>query len=123
MRGPEEYDGVPRALEDDNSDVEGGSEISGGSGRVFESPLGRFCFRGEDFLGCRILYLGFPFPEVVVGGGTGIGTGVAVLEVSAELGKEDGPLMEDMERGSNGFPGFPFHFASSCAFANLYLAV
>jgi hypothetical protein len=66
------------------------------------------------------LYLDFPFPEVVGGGN---GTGVAVLDVSVEPDKEDGTLMEDMERGSNGFLAFPFNFASSCAFANLNLAV
>jgi len=81
----------------------------------------RFC--GEDFLGCRILYLGLPFPDAVVGGGTGIGTGVAVLDVSVELGKEDGTLIEDIERGSKGILAFPFSFGSSCAFAALNLAV
>ena len=84
---------------------------------AFDSPLGCnavFCFSGEDFLGCRILYLDFPFSYVAWGG---TGTGVAVLDVSVELDKEDGTLMEDMERGSNGF------LASSCAFANLNLAV
>jgi len=114
-RGPEEYDDVTRMPEGDGSDTEEGSEINGGTGMAFDSPLGcnaGFCFSGEDFLGCRILYLDFP---VAVGGGTGIG--VAVLDVSVELDKEDGTLMEDMERESNGF------LASSCAFANLNLAV
>jgi hypothetical protein len=74
-------------------------------------------------LGCRILYLDFPSLEVVSEGGTGIGTGVAVLDVFVEPDNEDGTLMEDMERGSNGLLAFPFNFASSCAFANLNLAV
>lgn len=69
------------------------------------------------------MYLGFPFSDAVVGGGTGIGTGVAVLEVSVEPDKEEGTLMEDMESGSNGLFAFPFNLASSCAFANLNLAV
>jgi len=81
------------------------------------------CFRAEDLLGSRILYLDFPFPGVGVGGGTDIGTGVTVLDVSVEPDKEGETLMEDMERGSNGFLVFPFDFASSCALANLNLAV
>ena len=109
-----------------DDETEEGPEISGGIGRVPESPFGsnagaRFC--GEDFLGCGILYLGLPFPGVAVGGGTSIGTGVAVLDVSVELDKEDGTLMEDMERGSKGILAFPFNFASPCAFAALNLAV
>lgn len=69
------------------------------------------------------MYLDFPFPDVVMGGSFGIGIGVAVLEVSVEPDKEDGTLREDMERGSNGFLAFPFTLPSSCAFANLNLAV
>lgn len=56
-------------------------------------------------------------------GGTGIGTGVAVLDVSVEPDKEDGRLIEDMESGSNGFLEFPFSSACSCALASLNLAV
>lgn len=69
------------------------------------------------------MYLDFPLSDVVVGGGAGIGTGVAVLEVSVEPDNEEGTLMEDMESGSNGTFAFPFNLASSCAFANLNLAV
>ena len=121
-RGPCEYGEVARAAEDDGGDAGEGSRTRG-TDRAFESPSESdvgFCLCGEDFLGCRILYLGFPFPDVV-GGGTG--TGVAVLDVSVEPDKEDGTLMEDMERGSNGFLAVSFNFASSCAFANLNLAV
>ena len=123
-RGPEEYAEVVRTPGDDEGDAEEGSEINGGTGRTPKSSFGsdagpRFC--GEDLVVCRILYLDFPFPDVVVVGSTGIG--VAVLDVSAEPDKEDGTLMEDMERESNGILAFPFDFASSCAFANLNLAV
>lgn len=83
----------------------------------------RFCFCGRDFPECRILYLDFPFPDVVVGEGTGTGTGVAVLDVSVEPDKEDGTLMEDIESGSNGILALPSNFTSSCAFADLNLAV
>ena len=95
--------------------------MSGGTDKAIESPFGSDvgpC--GEDLLECGILYFDFPFPDVVVGG-TGIG--VAVLDVSVELDKEDGTLIEDMERGSNGFFASPFNFASSCALENLNLAV
>lgn len=71
---------------------------------------------------CRILHLDFPF--VVAGvADAGIGTGVAVLDVSVELDKEEGTLMVDMESESKGILGFPFNLASSFAFANLNLAV
>ena len=72
-------------------------------------------------MGCRILYLSFPFVDVV-GAVAGIGTGVAVLDVSVEPDKEEGTLMEDMESGSSDFE-FAFSLASSLAFANLNLAV
>ena len=58
-----------------------------------------------------------------MGGGISIGTGVAVLGVAVESDKEDGRLMEDMERGSSDFLAFPFSLVSPCAFANLNLAV
>jgi len=122
-RGPRGYDEVARATDDDGSDTDEGSGTSGGACRALEPPFGSdvgFCLCGEDFPGCRILYLGFPFPDVE-GGVTG--TGVAVLDVSVEPDKEDGTLMDDMERGSNGFLALPFNFASSCAFVNLNLAV
>jgi hypothetical protein len=124
-RGPCEYGEVARTAEGDDDGTEEGSGISGGSGMAFESPFGggvRFSFCGGDFLGCRILYLDFPLPDVVVGD-TGTGTGVAVLDVSVEPDNEEGTLMEDMESGSNGILGFPSDFASSCAFANLNFAV
>ena len=69
------------------------------------------------------MYLDFPFPDVVVGGDTDTGTGVAVLDVSVEPDKEDGTLIEDMESGSNGILALPFELASSCVFENLNLAV
>jgi len=100
--------------------------MSEGNGMAFESPFEsevRFSFCGGDFLGCRILYLDFPLLDGVVGGDTGTGTGVAVLDVSVELDKEDGTLMEDMESGSNGILVLPFKLVSFCAFANLNLAV
>jgi len=115
---------VIKTPEDCDGNTEEGPETSGGIGRVFKSPFGSdsgVCFWGEDFLGCRIL-LGLTFPNIVVGS-TGIGTGVAVLDVSVELDKEDGTLMEDMERGSKGILTFPFGFAFPCAFAALNLAV
>jgi len=117
VRGPREFGEVARALRDD-----GGSDIRGGSGSSPKSSSGSdvgFCFRGENFLGRRILYLDFPLPDVVVTD-TGIGIGVAVLDVSVEPDKEEGRLMVDMERGSNGFLVFPFN---PCVFANLNLAV
>jgi len=98
----------------------------GGMGGISNSPFGSdvgACFCGEVFLGCRILYIRWLFPDVIVGGGTGIGTGVAVLDVSVELDKEDGTLIEDMERGSKGILAFPFNLASSCTFEVLNLAV
>ena len=73
-------------------------------------------FWGEDFLGFRILYLGLAFPDIDLGGSTGIGAGVTVLDVSDELHKEDGTLIEDMERASKGIFIFPFNIASPCAF-------
>ena len=48
---------------------------------------------------------------------------MAVLDLSVELDKEDGTLMEDTERGSKGILVFPLNFASPCAFAALNLAV
>ena len=120
-RGPCEYGEVARTPEGDDGD-----EISEGNGTAFESPFEsevRFSFWGGDFLGCRILYLDFPLSDVVAGGDTGTGIGVAVLDVSVEPDKEDGTLMEDMESGSNGILVFPLSPASSCAFANLNLAV
>jgi len=115
---------VIKTPEDCDGNTEEGPETSGGIGRVFKSPFGSdagVCFWGEDFLGCRIL-LGLTFPNIVVGS-TGIGTGVAVLDVSVELDKEDGTLIEDMERGSKGILTFPLDFVSPCAFAALNLAV
>ena len=102
-----------------------GSKINGWTGRAFELSFGsdvEFRFCEEDFLGCRILYMDFPFPDAVVGG-TCTGTGVGVLDVSVEPDKEDGRLIEDMESGSNEFFALPLNLASSCAFASLNLAV
>ena len=73
--------------------------------------------------GCRILYFDFPFVDAVGRVDSGTGTGVTVLDVSVEPGREDGTLIVDMESESNGFLAFPFNFSSSCAFANLNLAV
>lgn len=124
-RGPREYDGVVSTPEDGKGDAEEGSEPKGETGELLGSPLVSdvgFCFWKVDFMGCRILYFGFPFVDVVVAD-AGIGTGVAVLDVSVELDKEEGTLMVDMESGSKGILAFPFNLASSCAFANLNLAV
>jgi len=126
VRGLCEYDEVAKTAEGGDDETGEGFEISEGNGIAPESPFGsevRFNFCGGDFLGCRILYLDFPFPDIVVEGDTGTGTGVAVLDVSVEPDKEDGTLMEDMESGSNGILAFPFNFGSSWAFANLNLAV
>ena len=125
-RGLCEYDEVAKTAEGDDDEIGEGFEISEENGMAPESPFGsevRFSFCGGDFLGCRILYLDFPLLDVVVGGDTGTGTGVAVLDVSVEPDKEDGTLMEDIESGSNGILAFPFKFASSWAFASLNLAV
>ena len=110
-RGVQEVFEVFRTREARDGEAEGGPEISGGISSVSKSPFWSdegARFYGEDFLGCGILYLGLPFPDVVAGGGTGIGTGVAVL---VELDKEDGTLMEDTERGSKGILVFPLNFA------------
>lgn len=122
-RGPCEYDEVTRTPEGDGGNTEEGFEINEGNGMALESPFGsevRLSFCGGDFLGFRILYLDFPFPDVVVGD-TGTGTGVAVLDVSVEPDKEDGTLIEDMESGSKGI--LVFNSASCCAFVSLNLAV
>ena len=118
-RGPCGREEVASSREDDDGDTEG-------TGKPSASPFGRdvgFCFCKADFAGWRILYFDFAFADVVVEAGAGIGTGVAVLEVFVEPDKDEGSLMVDMERGSKGFLAFPFNFASSCALANLNLAV
>jgi hypothetical protein len=125
-RGPCGYNEVAKVREDDQEGDTGGSEIKGETGNALGSAFSidvgsRFC--EMDLVGRRILYFDFPFVDVVVGAGTGIGTGVAVLDVSVEPDKEDGPLIADMESDSNGFLAFPFSRASSCALANLNLAV
>lgn len=125
-RGPRGYDEVVNTPENDEGDAEEGSEPRGGTGESLESPLEidvGFCFWKVDFVGCRILYFGFPFVDVVVAADADIGTGVAVLDVSVELDKEEGTLRVDMESESKGILAFPFNLASSCAFANLDLAV
>lgn len=117
-------DGVARVPEGDGDMVEG-SEIKEWTDSVFGSTVrsdAGFSFCGEDFLGPRILYLDFPFPDVAVGV-TGTGMGVAVLDVSVELDREDGTLMADMERESKVSLAFPFNFASPCVLPNLNLAV
>jgi hypothetical protein len=50
------------------------------------------CFCVVILMECRISF-----------SGVGIGTGVTILDVSVEPDKEDGTLMADMERESNGF--------------------
>jgi hypothetical protein len=106
----------------DDSGAEEGFTKEGSGKPPFGSDVG-FCPCEVGLMGCRILYFDFPFVDAVVGVGSGIGTGVAVLDVSVEPDREDGTLMVDMESESNGFLAFPFNFASSCAFANLNLAV
>ena len=117
------YDEVVNAPEDGGGDTEEGSGIKGGIGK---SPFGsgaEFCFCVVVLVEWRILYLDFPFAGVVARGGAGIGTGVAVLDVSVEPDKEGGTLMVDIDRESNGFLAFAFDLASSCALAYLNLAV
>lgn len=97
--------------------------MGGEAGKAVEPVFWSDVGFSVDFVGSRILYFDLSFVDAVVGAGTGIGTGVAVLDVSVEPDKEDGTLIVDMESESNGFLVFPFSWASSCALANLNLAV
>ena len=98
------YGEVVNTPDDGGGDTEEGSEIKGGIGKSpFGSDVG-FCSRAVVLVEWCILYLGIPFAGVVAGGGVGIGTDVAVRDVSVEPEKVDGTMIADRERGSN--PGF-----------------
>ena len=72
--------------------------------------------------GVAFCILIFSFVDAIVGVGAGIGTGIAVLDVSIEPDREGTPMV-DSKRGSKQFLAFLFDFASSCAFMNPNLTV